>query len=316
MPFFPRLDNDGAVKRIVKRSLFAVAAALVVFLLAGGGYAWLMARAYDASMDKVYGTAPLPLARSTDPAVIARGKHLVTALAACASAGCHGTDLGGGSSLKMGPVATLTGPNITPGGLGAVYTDGELARLIRHGIKKDGRSVTFMPVPDSNWFPDADVVAILSYVRTVPAVDRPNGPVTVGLLGKVLDRREKFAFDVARRIDHDPIEIAPPPSPDAAYGRFVVRTCTGCHGEKLSGGRIPGAPSSLPVPLNLTPDASGLEAWTYDDFVKALRTGTKKNGQKIDAFMPLDATANADDTEIRALWTYLRSIPPAPFGGR
>jgi hypothetical protein len=217
----------------------------------------------------------------------------------------------------MGPVATLCGPNITPGGLGMAYSDGELARLIKHGIKKDGRSVRFMPVQDLAWLPDPDVLAIVSYLRTVPAVDRPNGATAIGTLGKVLDRRGKMVLDVARHIEQQgPEEKAPPPAPTAAYGGFVVRLCTGCHGEHLSGGPLPGAPSSFATPLNVTPDATGLKEWTFADFDTLMRTGRRKNGKNLDPLMPIEEWKNFDDTEMHALWAYLQALPPLPFGGR
>jgi hypothetical protein len=216
----------------------------------------------------------------------------------------------------MGPVGHFNAPNITTGNLGAAYTDGELFRLLRHGIKKDGRSVRFMPVQDANWLPDADVVAMISYLRSRPAVDRPNGVSQITTLGKILDRRGVMPLDIARRIDHGHVDIAPAPAPTQDYGRFLSRLCTGCHGEHLSGGPLPGAPPSMPVPRNLTPDATGLAGWTYEDFAKLLDTGVRKNGKTLDPFMPLGAFSRYDENERHALWDYLQSLPPAPFGGR
>jgi hypothetical protein len=173
-----------------------------------------------------------------------------------------------------------------------------------------------MPVQDANWLPDSDVIAMISYLRTRPAVDKPNGDVEIGTVGKVLDRRDMMRFDVARRIDHGHIEAAPPPAPTKEYGRFLARMCTGCHGDHLSGGPIPGAPASVPIPKNLTPDRSGLAGWTYDDFAKLLDTGIRKNGQALDPFMPRTAFVNYDDTERHALWAYLQSVPAMPAGQR
>ena len=121
---------------------------------------------------------------------------------------------------------------------------------------------------------------------------------------------------MARRIDHQHIESAPPPAPTKEYGRFVARLCSGCHGEHFSGGPIPGAPSKLAVPLNLTPDASGLAGWTYDDFEHLIQTGTRKNGKALDPLMAVELLRNMDDTEKHALFAYLQSVPPRPFGQR
>jgi mono/diheme cytochrome c family protein len=271
---------------------------------------------FDASIDKVY-PVPLPIvALSTDPAVIARGKHLADSIGACTSSKCHGKDLGGGEPFDMGPVMAVAGPNITSGGIGIGYSDGELARLIRHGLKKDSQSVRFMPAQDFSWLPDPDVFALISYLRVAPAVDRLNGGTVVRTLGKVLDRRGQLVLDVARRIAENPGGVAPPATPTAAYGAFVVHLCEGCHGERLSGGPLPGAPPSVPIPLNLTPDATGLKDWTFDDFEKLLRTAVRKNGKPLDPFMPVEATRNLDDVEMHALWAYLRTVQPVAFGNR
>jgi hypothetical protein len=173
-----------------------------------------------------------------------------------------------------------------------------------------------MPVQDIAWLPQDDVVAIVSYLRTVPPVDRENKAIVVRTLGKILDRQDKLIFDVARRIDHTKAETPPAPAPTAEYGAFLSRLCTGCHGDHLSGGPLPGAPSSIPTPLNLTPDASGLKDWSFDDFDRLMRTGVRKNGKQLDPFMPLECLRNFDDVEMHALWAYLRTLPPTVLGRR
>jgi hypothetical protein len=309
----PREREEAAMR--AKQILVGAAVALGIAVAAVAGFAGVQSSAYDASLDKVY-DVPIPtVARSTDPEVLARGKHVVDAIAGCTSADCHGSDLGGGRTVELGPLGRFTGPNVSNGGLGLAYSDGELARLIRHGIKRDGRSVQFMPVQNFRWLPDDDVAAIVSYLRSTPAVERPNGPIAFTTLGKVLDRRGLVALDVARRIDHAAYEAPPRPSPSAAYGRFLANACTDCHGEHLSGGRIPGAPSSLPIPLDLTPHEDGLARWTFADFDRALTVGVKPSGEKLNPFMPA-GLGKLDDTEKHALWAYLQGIPARPFGQR
>jgi hypothetical protein len=303
--------------KLLKRLLKGIGLLLIVALGTGASYAGWQAHEFDASLNRVYDVDVPSIVLSKDPAVLARGEHLTHSVMPCASNECHGGDFAGATKpVDMGPVGKFGGPNITAEGLGVAYSDRELFRLLRHGVKKDGRGVRFMPVQDASWLPDSDVVAMISYLRAVPAVDRPNGPMEIRTLGKVLDRREMMRLDVARRIDHEHAELAPPPAPTREYGRFVARVCTGCHGEHLSGGPIPGAPPEVPVPLNLTPHASGLAGWTYDDFVKLLDTGVRKNGRALDPFMPLGAFARYDDTERHALFAYLQSLPAAPAGQR
>lgn len=279
-------------------------------------YVWKQTSAFDESMARVYDIPPSDLRAVQSAMTIDRGRHLAKTLGSCALSECHGSDLAGGTTIELGPLGAVTGPNITGSALGAAYSDDELVRLIRHGVKKDGTSVIFMPSHEFNWLPDDDLVALLSYLRSVPDVARSNGVVRVGLLGKILDRRGEIIFDVARRIDHEHIERAPAPTPTQDYGKYIGRFCTGCHGEAFSGGPIPGAPPSIPIPTNITPHESGLQSWSYQDFVRLLDSGIKKDGKKLDPFMPLSALTDMNDVERRALWEFLRSLPGRPSGNR
>ena len=173
-----------------------------------------------------------------------------------------------------------------------------------------------MPAPDFAWWPDEDMVAVISYLRTVPAVARPSGAMQLGLLAKVLDRQDMIPIDVARRIDHQQRPVAPPPTPTAAYGTFLANACRGCHGATLSGGRIPGAPSDMAIPLNITPHETGMSGWTYADFDKLLSTGIRKSGKTLDPMMPVTQLGKFNQTERQALWAFLQSVPAKPFSGR
>jgi cytochrome c5 len=300
----------------LKRIGIGLGGLILLVAIVGGVFVTMKTSAFDSSMEKVY-EVPIPtLERSSDAAVLARGKHIVESVYPCAIGDCHGPDLGGGKTTVMGPLGTFTGPNISAGGLGAAYSDGELARLLRHGVKKDGRSVRFMPAQDLEWMPDSDIVATISYIRTLRAVSKPNGPIELKWLAKVLDRMDAIPLDIARRIDHTAAGRGPAPAPTKEYGMLLGRACTGCHGKTLSGGPIPGAPPEIPIPSNITPDATGLKGWTFEDFDKLLVQGIRKNGKKLDPFMPIAAFGKLDDTEKRALFAFLQSLPPTPFGNR
>lgn len=302
--------------KLLARVFLGLVVLAAIVVLAGGIFVGVNVSATSSSLEKVYDIAPLAVTRSTEPAVLARGKHLSESIGACATKDCHGSDFGGGAMLAMGPIGTFAGPNITGGGLGAMYTDGELARLIRHGVKKDGRSVRFMPTQDISWMPESDRSALVSYLRTVPNVSRANGPNHVGFLGKFLDQKNAFVIDVARRIDHEKDEVVPAPEPTAAYGKFLARSCSGCHGETFSGGRIPGSPAIVPTPLNITPHETGMRDWSFGDFDRLSMTGVRKNGQKLDRFMPVAMLANMDRVERPAIYAYLMTLPPKAMGGR
>ena len=73
-------------------------------------------------------------------------------------------------------------------------------------------------------------------------------------------------------------------------------------------------PPDLPLASNLTP--AGLGAWTEADFVRALREGRRPDGSAINEFMPWRGYGAMTDSELRALWLYLRSVPPRATGTR
>jgi mono/diheme cytochrome c family protein len=300
----------------IKKVLIGLGGVVGVAALGLGGFVLSKVSAYNASLDKVYDVPLAKIELTNDPVRLARGEHLIHTIMPCADNGCHGKDLGGGAIEKMGPIGTMAAPNITTGGLGAAYSDAELLRLLTHGIKKDGRGVRLMPSHESNWLPEADIVAAISFVRTLPPQTKQSEGVRIGVLGKVLDQLDILPIDIARRIDHTQIAKAPAPTPDAAYGKYVARLCSGCHGEGMSGGPIPGAPPDMAVPLNLTPHATGIGGWSLEDFKQVLRTGKRKDGRQLDRMMPVDSFGQFDDTEMQALFSYLQSLPPKAFGGR
>jgi hypothetical protein len=80
----------------------------------------------------------------------------------------------------------------------------------------------------------------------------------------------------------------------------------------LSGGPIAGGDPSWPPARNLTPDATGLKGWTYDQFVTALARAQRPDGTALRLPMTLMASygQSMKDVERRALWAYLLSLPP------
>jgi len=96
----------------------------------------------------------------------------------------------------------------------------------------------------------------------------------------------------------------------------LANACRGCHGATLSGGRIPGAPAEMAIPLNITPHETGLAGWTYTDFDKLLSTGIRRNGKTLDPMMPVTELGKFNQTERQALWAFLQTVPAKPFGER
>jgi len=298
----------SSIGRILRWSL------LVAILLVAGLGGWVYA-ASRAILTKRY---PIPAASVTipsDPLAIARGEHLVMSVGACVT--CHGPDMGGLVYADMGPVGVVAGRNLTRGrgGIGGQFTDTDWVRAIRYGLHADGTSLIMMPSEVYTRFTDADLGAIVAYLKQLPPVDREMPASRFGLLGKVLLATGKLDILTAPKTFHEGTAASAPPHVTAGYGRYLadVSGCHGCHGPGLSGGHVDG-PANLPPAANLTP--AGLGAWTQADFVRAIREGTRPDGTAINEFMPWKSYASMTDSELEALWLYFRSVPAKASGGR
>ncbi len=73
-----------------------------------------------------------------------------------------------------------------------------------------------------------------------------------------------------------------------------------------------GGPFGTTYAINLTPDANtGIGIWTEDMFVKALRTGKHMGTSRpIKPPMPWIWYKSATDGDLKAMYAYLRTIPP------
>lgn len=65
---------------------------------------------------------------------------------------------------------------------------------------------------------------------------------------------------------------------------------------------------------NLTPEGV-LVSWEESDFINTMRTGKTPGGGQLDGeFMPWEHFARMTDSELKALWMYLKTLPPSDFG--
>ena len=73
-------------------------------------------------------------------------------------------------------------------------------------------------------------------------------------------------------------------------------------------------PWGVSFAFNLTPDKeTGIAEWSEENFVRAIRTGKHQgqpNGRDILPPMPWEQYKNFTDEDIKAVFAYLRSIPP------
>jgi cytochrome c553 len=271
----------------------------------------------EPRLQKAYDVQPAAVVIPTDSGALAKGQHVAT-IRGCS--GCHAGNLGGQVFIDVPPLARLVASNLTTGsgGVGGQYTVVDWVRAIRHGIGPDGKPLLFMPSHEFNAMSDEDVGALISYLQRLPPVNNELPGNSIRPLGRLLYALGRIPLVPAELIDHDaPRAASPVPGPTAEYGAYLVTTCTGCHGQNLSGGPIPGAPPTEYPPTNLTPDAAtGIGSWTEEDFFRAIREGRRPDGSALNPEMPWPAFATMSDDELRALWLHLRRVPPLAEGNR
>ena len=99
-------------------------------------------------------------------------------------------------------------------------------------------------------------------------------------------------------------------------GEYLVRagSCEGCHtergGARFAGGRAIETPFGIVYSSNLTPDASGLGAWTGDDFWRALHNGRSRDGHLLYPAFPYPNYTRLARGDADAMFAYLKSLAP------
>lgn len=260
--------------------------------------------------------ATKPVTVTMDETAVARGEHLVNIVSECRE--CHGDQLEGSSFIDGEIGVYLAAPNLTSGkgGIGAAYTDAAWERAIRHGIGGDNRVLAIMP---SQWFAhysDADLAAMIAYLKSVPPVDSDFGPRRIGFPGTVMGGILGFnEFTHINEIDHGAVGAnSPTPGATAEYGEYLVNiaACGECHAANLAGITLAeGEDGPSPGP-NLTPGGE-LGGWTEADFINTIRTGQTPSGEQLDAEqMPWPTLGQMSDIELQAIWAYLHSLPALP----
>ena len=285
----------------------------------------------QTSWNKSY-DAPYPqITLSTDSAVLARGKYLIYGPGHCST--CHvppeqmqDIDKGieapliGGWEISI-PPGTFRAPNLTPDketGIGNM-SDAELARSLRHQVAADeGLVFGFMQYQKMS---EEDLTAIISYLRSTPAIRHEVAPSEYSFMGKAL-----LAFGMIK--PKGPSK-APPKSVEKgitiAYGEYIandVAACKICHtkrdlsgafiGEDYAGGEVFPQDDIFNgygfISPNLTKDGeSGLLAnWTEQMFIDRFRAGRAVKNSP----MAWGSYASMEDVELKAMYLYLKSLEP------
>jgi len=254
--------------------------------------------------------------------IVKRGEYLTRA-ADCMV--CHtapdGAEYAGGLGFPM-PFGTLYSTNITPDketGIGN-YSDQDFLNAVQRGVRSDGTHLyPAMPFTSYTYITDNDALAIKAYLFSLPAV---HTAAVDNTLGFPFDQRWLMGFwsaffNESRRFW--PNTAQSPEWNRGAYLAEALAHCGECHTPRNlafaldNRSKFSGSVYGWSA-FNITSDkGSGIGAWSDDELRDYLSTGHAAGrgtaagpmGEAVDKSFSHMAPA-----DIRALITYLRSVPP------
>ena len=205
--------------------------------------------------------------------------------------------------------------NITPAGPIGAWSDAELARAIREGIRPDG-SLIGPPMPFSLYkdLSDTDLAAIVAFLRTLKPIENATA-------------KSVYNFPLPPAYGPPVEHVADTPrGPTAEYGKYMagpIAHCLECHtpmGPQGSmydtalgqgGFEFPG-PWGVSVSSNITSSADGLDDYTDAELAKMITEGVRPDGSKMLPPMPYAWLARMTPDDLAAVIAYLRTLPPLP----
>ena len=274
--------------------LLRTIAALAVAAVLAGTYVycaseWMLRRHYDAPL----------VALHAGPADLAAGQHLARVIG-CWN-GCHG-GAGEGGDESLEGLRTVIAPTLTH--VVPQYTDEELVRLIRYGVKRDGTSAIGMIAPTFWPLGDQDLANLIAHLRAQPPLPPIRRYRKITFRGRVgLLRGEwKLSADAVDRSIPRWGEL--PLNTSFERGRYLASiTCSECHGLDFRGYALEGGPSLVI-----------LAAYSPEQFRTLLKTGKPLDGRSIPKMSWMPA-AEFSDPEIADLYRFLREYHGLPAAG-
>jgi mono/diheme cytochrome c family protein len=262
------------------------------------------------------------------PERVARGKKFATLLCSQCHMDPNTLKLTGkrmeDAPPEFGPIFSRNITRHPQKGIGS-WTDGELAYLLRTGVRRDGQYLPpyMVKLPHLS---DEDLQSIIAFLRSddplVAAADvDPPGTTQPSFLTKLLSH---VAF---KALPYPTEKKAPPDASDkVAFGRYLVAglDCFACHSadfktmnvfepEKskgyLGGGNMLGDLHGGTIrSANLTPDdETGIGKWSEADFRRAVQKGFRPDNKVIR--YPMAPMPEITDDEANAIYAYLRTVP-------
>jgi mono/diheme cytochrome c family protein len=258
------------------------------------------------------------------PSLVERGAYLAKAAncALCHTAvGPEGPDVkhpyAGGLEARD-VFGTWHGPNITPDvktGIGG-WTDDQIAAAIREGVRPDGSQLyPIMPYMLFNVMTDADVKAVVAFLRSLPPVER------------VVTRTA--GLNMPKIAAPKPANLAEDGKDPVAHGKYLasLMQCSHCHATLDKTGALAGPDQEftggLPMEFppgsgtvfarNITSDPeTGIGKWTEDQVFNLLKTMTKPDGKLLRGPMLFlqGGWSQLDDKDLHAVAAFVKALPP------
>lgn len=264
-----------------------------------------------------------PAQAQNNAARLARGTYLGEVAMACGS--CHDGANAAGQPQPNMPLAggivfaerafRAVAPNISQDretGIGA-WTDAQIVTALREGRRPDGSLIgPPMPIDAYRGVSDADMAALLAWLRSKPAVR--NTPA-----------KSSFSFPL-QPYGAAITSVAAPAETPVARGRYLAENlahCMECHSAQVNGKADPtrrGAPGLvLEGPWgavqarNISSHRdSGIGRWTDAQILGAVTRGVSADGRQLVFPMAFRAPiwTRLTQRDQRDLVAYLRSLPP------
>jgi len=255
----------------------------------------------------------------TSPKQFARGEQLVKGLAACGW--CHGTEADPFSPLAGGRAQSdrygeVKAPNLTqdPSGLQGWQAQ-DVMEALRTGRAR-GRDLSTEVHRGYEWMSDADLIAIVAYLRALPPVQSAVERRDVGLIARnttgMMEARKEvkgYVPEVGRRFA-------------AEYGQYLtdhVARCGSCHNSEstflssemyLAGGKTVLTPQGEKVAPNISSSTLyGVAGWTEEGLVHFLQSGERPDGSVAACPTAFYRLAPVEDLELIA--RYLKTVSPS-----
>jgi predicted acetyltransferase len=277
---------------------------------------------------------------------VARGRYLANGVGRCFW--CHSPQtnsdpalpkpetLGAGDVLDKS--VPIVAPNLTPDaetGLGR-WTDAQIIRAVREGIGADGRRLrSDHPAAYYSVMTDDDAIALVAYLRSLRPIRRVlprSAPQTdfretvqqpvkpASSAGGTPEERGAYLVQLAECMGCHTTTTAdgkPFRAMQFGGGRRFIETRMGFGYEVGGDGAFSAAsePSlqkgeRVVASANLTRDPSGIPYYTPELFIQTIRSGKVAGVRRLSSAMPWIHFRTLTDDDLRAIFAYLRSVPP------